>query len=94
MRDTLRISDVRFTAASGTERAQGLLGFVSLRLGELILDSLVVRRTRDARYVVGFPHRRDRKGFAHEVVRPTTHEVRRSIENEVIAELKRQGALP
>lgn len=94
MPDLIPVSEITFTPAPASLRAQGLLGWVSVTLGELRLDGIAVRRTRDGRVVVTFPGRRDGRGHRHAVVRPTTDSTRRAIEAQVIAELRRRRALP
>ena len=45
----------------------GLLGYLSLDYGPLILDSLTVRRTTEGRITLSFPERRDRTGRRHPI---------------------------
>lgn len=93
MRELLHAKHIVFTAAEPNLRATGLLGWVKLTVGELELDGLTVRRTREGRISLGFPERVGRGGYAHAIVRPTTNETRTAIEAQVIAELKRRGLL-
>ena len=92
MRDTRLISDLRFAAArTGTN---GHLGFVSFRLGAFIIDGTIVRRALDGRIVLAFPEHVDRAGVAHPVVRPLDQAARDAITEQVVAELRRQKAIP
>ena len=93
MRDLLHARSIGFTAAPTSLRAGGLLGWVSLVYGDLVLDGLAVRRTLDARLVVVFPEHRTRSGSLRADVRPGGADVHHQIEAEVIAELRRQGVL-
>lgn len=61
------VSDVLFTSAPD---GRGLLGYVSCRVDDLLLDGLALRRTRGGRLTVAFPCRRDRRGRMHPLVRP------------------------
>lgn len=86
------ISDLRYVPSPAADRARGLLGFVSLVLhGELCVDGITVRRTREGRYTVSFPARRDTAGNQHPIVWPLTAAARTAIETAVLAELDRRG---
>ena len=75
------LSDVRFTAGSPRDRASGLVGFISLVLNDtLVLDGLVLRRTRSGRHALSYPERVDRRGDAHPIVRPRSDAARRELE--------------
>jgi len=89
----LPIRNIQFTRAPQELRATGLLGFISLLYGEMLLDGLTVRRTRDRRLVLVFPERRTEYG-AFPYSRPARLDVHAEIEAVVIAELRRRGVLP
>jgi hypothetical protein len=93
MREPIRICEIQYTAGSPAERVTGLLGWIRLRYGDLLLDGLALRRTRDHRLVLSFPKPR-RVGFTRQLVGPAGPDVREQIESEVIAELRRQRAIP
>ena len=61
------------------ERA-GLLGYLTLYVGNLVVDGVTVRRTATGRLALSFPERRDKKGRAHAIVRPVDDAARREIE--------------
>ena len=61
---------VRFSPGSAHQVSSGLLGFVSFQLGEVLLDGVAVRRTRDGELTLSFPQRRDRSGRTHDLIRP------------------------
>jgi hypothetical protein len=90
---SLPLRDIQFTPGSPAERTTGLLGWVRLRYGDLLLDGLALRRTRDGRLVLSFPRPSRRVGLARQLVGPAGPDVREQIESEVIAELHRQGAI-
>ncbi len=74
----LRIrSWVRGTA---DDERSGLLGFLSIFYGDVIIDGVTVRRTAAGKLALSFPERRDRKDRAHPIVRPVDEEARRRIE--------------
>jgi hypothetical protein len=93
MHSPLSISNIQFTGGSPAERVTGLLGFVRLRYGDLLLDGLTLRRTLDGRLVLAFPRPSRRVGLARQLVGPAGPDVREQIEAEVIAALRRQGAI-
>jgi hypothetical protein len=68
------------------ERA-GLLGYLSIFYGDLVLDGLTVRKTSDGRIGLGFPARTDRVRRRHPTVRPTDDAARQQIEREVLKAL-------
>jgi hypothetical protein len=90
---SLPIRDIQFTAGSRADRTTGLLGFVRLQYGDLLLDGLTLRRTLDGRLVLAFPRPSRRVGLARQLVGPAGPDVRQQIEAEVVAELRRQGAI-
>lgn len=84
------ISAIRFIAASDADAERGLLGFVKLEYGPLILDGVTLRRHADGRLGLSWPERTDRAGRRHPLVRPVDDEARVALEREVLAELARQ----
>ena len=68
---------VRGTAA---DEETGLLGFLSILYGDIVLDGITARTTTQGRLTLSFPERRDGKGRRHSVVRPVDDEARRAIE--------------
>ena len=94
MSETLRISQTNFTSGSPEERATGLLGWISLIYGDLLLDGLTLRRTRAGALTIAFPKPTRRSGLARNPVRPVGAAARQRIEAQVIAALRRQGAIP
>ena len=75
--------------AKGTDedRRHGLLGYLSVFYGDLILDGIVVRRTADGRYALSFPARTDRAGRRHSYIRPVDDQVRQAVEREILWQL-------
>jgi DNA-binding cell septation regulator SpoVG len=65
---------------SADDERSGLLGFLSVHYGALVLDGITVRRTADGRLALSFPERRDKQGRRHSVVRPVDDAARREIE--------------
>ena len=78
---------IRFTPAAPTDEARGLIGWLSCRYGDLILDGIAVRRTRAGRLVLSFPVRHDRAGRQHALVRPVDDEARQAMQAAVIEAL-------
>ena len=75
------------TRAGAAERRSGLVAYLALQYGDLALDSVVLRRTLDSRYVLSFPQRRDREGRAHAYVKPISDAARADVERRVLAQL-------
>ena len=64
----------------------GLLGYLSIFYGDLVLDGLTVRRTADGRLTLSFPERRDARGRRHPYFRPLDDDARQRIEQAVFGE--------
>jgi DNA-binding cell septation regulator SpoVG len=73
--------------ATDAEVRTGLLGYLSVTYGDLILDGIVLRRTEDGRFALSFPARTDRAGRRHAIVRPADDDARREIEREILGQL-------
>ena len=84
------IRDIRFTPASGDDLMRGLVAYVRVRYGTLLIDGITLRMTRAGEPTLGWPARRDRQGRDHPLVRPFNDEARRELEQAVFAELRRQ----
>ena len=82
------VTDVRLSSARPEQVRKGLLCFVSLRYGDLLVDGVTLRVTEDGRHALSFPVRRDRKGRDHAVVRPVDQDAREAIEAAVFAALR------
>ena len=72
---------------SDDEIHSGLLGFLSVHYGNLVLDGIVVRKTTDGRFTLSFPARTDYGGRRHPYIRPADDEARREIEAELLWQL-------
>ena len=78
---------ISYVRGTTEDERRGLLGFLRVAYGELILDSVVLRRTSEGRYALAFPSRDDRAGRRHAIVRPAHDDARREIERQVLADL-------
>lgn len=65
----------------------GLVGYLSLFVGDLVIDGVTLRITRDRRFALSWPARTDRSGRRHPTVRPVDDAVRQRIEREILAQL-------
>ena len=84
----LLIEVLSFTSAPDHLEKRGMLGWISIRVGdELVIDGLGLRRTRDGDLRLSFPTRRDSHGGEHSIVRPTNTEAHKAIERHVLASL-------
>lgn len=62
---------------------QGLLGWLSVFYGSLIIDGIAIRRTAAGRMALAFPERTSKKGERHSIIAPINAEARRAIEAEI-----------
>lgn len=84
MADRLQISVTRLVPAPADLAASGVLGFVTLEIGGLVVvEQLVVKRGLRKPYVLSFPARDDRHGNRHFTVRPLNDAARLEIERVV-----------
>lgn len=91
---SLLVSKVEFVRGSDREREQGLLGYVSLRLGESVeLNGITLRRTLGGKHTISFPSRRDRRGKGHPIVRVLDDAEREAVEAQVIGVLRGRGVV-
>ena len=73
--------------ASASDIRTGLLGYLSVFYGDLVLDGIVLRRTADGRFALSFPARDDGTGKRHPYVRPVDDAARTAIERTLFAQL-------
>jgi hypothetical protein len=66
------------------EERSGLLGYLSIFYGDLVLDGITLRRTADGNLTLSFPARTDRSGNRHAYFRPVDDAARRRIEREIL----------
>ena len=69
------------------EARTGLLGYLSVIYGSLLLDGITLRQTADRRFALSFPARTDRGGRKHPYFRPVDDDARRVIEAEILRQL-------
>ena len=68
------------------DERRGLVGYMSIFFGDVVIDGITVRRTAEGRLTLSFPERRDRQGHRHPVVQPLGQAARRRIEAAVFGE--------
>jgi hypothetical protein len=73
--------------ASDDDIRSGLLGWISVEFGPLILDGICLRRSAEGRFLLSFPARTDRSGRRHSYIRPADDDARRAIERTILAQL-------
>ncbi len=89
------VGDVHFIAATPSQEADGLVGWVRFTLNGIVhLDGVMLRRSVAGHLALSFPARRDRTGREHKFVRPVSAEVSREIECQVIKALGFDGRRP
>jgi DNA-binding cell septation regulator SpoVG len=84
------IRAIRFTPGTDADAERGLLAYVRIDFGPLVLDGVTLRRHADGRLGLTYPERTDRAGRRHPLVRPANDDARREIEDAVLRELTRQ----
>jgi hypothetical protein len=84
-------SQIGFTPASPREQRAGLLGYVRIRYGDLMLDGLTLRRTASGSLSVSYPSRRDRQGERHPYFQPADPAKRADFEGWFLEVCKRSG---
>lgn len=86
-----RVSVGVFTPAPPLDVADGLLGWVDLELGALVVvHGVAVRRTRGGALSLSWPVRDDRRRERRAVVRPLDDRARVEVERHVLGELRRR----
>lgn len=75
---------------SDADLRTGLIGYLSVFYGVLVLDGITLRRTADGRFVLSFPSRADRRGKKHSIVRPVDDDARQAVERELLGQLGEQ----
>ncbi len=84
----MKITDVRFSAASPVDVEGGLLGWASCAVNRTLrLDGLALRRTLRGDLRISFPCRRDAADREHFYIRPIDNRARRDIERQVFQAL-------
>lgn len=73
--------------ATDTEARTGLLGYLSVSYGSLVLDGICLRRSATGHFCLSFPARTDRAGRRHSYIRPCDNEARVAIEREILGQL-------
>jgi DNA-binding cell septation regulator SpoVG len=91
--DVLQITDVRLHPAGTVARRRGVLGHLTCEVNGALLLGLKLRRSEAGRLYLAYPHQWDR-GRERHVVRPVHDAARRTIEAQVLAELRRRGEIP
>jgi DNA-binding cell septation regulator SpoVG len=80
---------------SDTDQRSGLLGFISVFVGNLVVDGIALRRTESGRLALSFPSRTAKNGDRHAIVRPVDDDARKAIEKELLRQLaEREEAAP
>lgn len=88
-----RIEVHSYRPARPFDVAAGLLGYARVQVGDLVVDSVAIRRARDGRHLISLPSRRDRGGVEHSLIAPVSSAVGRDIEAQVLAALRARGDL-
>lgn len=86
------IGSVRFKRGTDADFARGLLAYVRVEYGDLVIDGLTLRRTLEGSLSISWPKRRDRGGNQHAIVRPLTDAARQDVERAILAAMRRQEA--
>jgi DNA-binding cell septation regulator SpoVG len=80
-----QISEVRFRFSPGEN---GLIGYASCRVGDLLLNDLSIIRASDGNLIVVHPRRFSRSGSAHYVHAPVNREMADTLHAAIIGRLQ------
>ena len=89
--------DVRvlsYVRATDVEERSGLLGYLRVASGSLVVEGVTLRRTATGRFALSFPERTDSRGRRHAIVRPVDQAARESIERELLGQLGQSPGIP
>ena len=76
-----------WTKASDQDIREGLLGWISVWYGSLVIDDITLRRISNGRLALSFPSRTARNGQKHAIVRPVDDRARQAIEAGILGQL-------
>ena len=76
-----------WVAGTDEEVRTGLLGYLSVTMGNVVLDGLTLRRTAAGTFAISFPARTDRHGNRHPIVRPVNDDARQQIEAAILRQI-------
>jgi DNA-binding cell septation regulator SpoVG len=79
--------------ASDDDVTSGLLGWITIAYGSLLVDNITLRRTSDGRLALSFPSRTAKNGQKHSIVRPVDNEARIAIERAILGQLGQREEL-
>lgn len=82
-----RVEILGFSSAPTRLARRGMLGWLTLRIDNLVVDGVSLRESPSGELALSFPERRDTASRRHSVVRPADDATRRSIEAQVLAAL-------
>jgi len=81
----IRVSDLRYAEAPEADQARGLIGRVRFVVNDaLVVGGVALRRTRDGRFTLSWPSRRDARGEKRYFVHPISDAVRLDLERQVL----------
>jgi DNA-binding cell septation regulator SpoVG len=78
--------------ASASDQREGLVGWISIEFGSLLIDGITLRRLAAGGYGLSFPRRTAKDGTRHSIVRPIDDDARRAIEAKVLGQLRERIA--
>jgi len=95
MSTSLRVTLVAFMSGSVYDQEAGLLGWITIDVGGLVLlHGITLRRSRLGTLSLSFPKRKGSRGVRYPVSEPLDDDARREIERQVFAALDDTGDLP
>lgn len=84
----IRVSNIRPTWTPPEVARTGLIAHVSCVVADqILLDGLSVRVTRQGRYALAYPTRRDSRGREHPIALVLGDEARQAVEDQVLRAL-------
>lgn len=86
---SVAISGIRFRTAPEHLRSTGLIGWVSLLIGDAVrVDGIALRKSATGRLVLAYPLRQDGVGREYYAAKPIDDRAREEIESQVFAALR------
>lgn len=82
----MKISNLKMHPTSQLDRQRGLMAWLSMVVEDcLVLDCVALRKSKDKKYSLSFPARRDGLGKVHHYFHPRNEEARLRIEKQVFS---------
>ena len=82
-----------FARANDEERRAGLLAYLVVAIGPVIVDGVAIRRMASGRIGLSYPARTKANGRRFSIVRPADDQTREALEREILRQLTQRADL-